>query len=90
MKMLNVLISNGYVSLKENEDILFERLAPSKIKTISVILSDDDYQLIKGNATIELESFNEIELLPLDMNNDQLKTYIEYELELSLNDIELL
>jgi len=73
MKMLNVLISNGYVSLKENKDVLFERLAPSKIKAINVIISDYDYQLLQKNKTVELESFNEIEILPSNMTYKPIK-----------------
>ena len=90
MKMLNVLISNGYVSLKENKDVLFERLAPSKIKAINVIISDYDYQLLQKNKTVELESFNEIEILPSNMTYHQLNTYIKDELGLNLFNIEVI
>jgi len=90
MKMLNVLILNDYVSLKKNKDVSFEKLVPSKIKNTSVIISDYNYQLLQENEKVELELFNEMELLPLNMSPNQLKTYLECGLELNLNDIELI
>ena len=90
MKMLNVLILNDYVSLKKNKDDTFEKLVPSKIKNTSVIISDYNYQLLQENEKVELELFNEMELLPLNMSPNQLKTYLEFGLELNLNDIKLI
>jgi len=90
MKMLNVLILNDYVSLKKNKDVSFEKLVPSKIKNTSVIISDYNYQLLQENEKVELELFNEMELLPLNMSPNQLKTYLEFGLELNLNDIKLI
>ena len=90
MKMLNVLILNDYVSLKKNKDDTYEKLVPSKIKNTSVIISDYNYQLLQENEKVELELFNEMELLPLNMSPNQLKTYLEFGLELNLNDIKLI
>ena len=90
MKMLNVLMANDYVSLKKNKDVLFERLAPSKIKAINVIISDYDYQLLQKNKTVELESFFEIEILPSNMTYKQMNAYIKDELGLNLFNIEAL
>lgn len=86
MKLVDVLISNGYFSLEENEDILIERLAPSPIKERKVIVSESDYQLLVEQKTVEINQFEELELLP-PFEKKELKMYIIFELGLDLKEL---
>lgn len=87
MNLVDVLLSNGYVSLKENEQLLFKKLAPSPLRERKIVIGDDDLRLLYTQKVVELNQFNELEALPNFPKHEQLLTYIEYELELNYDEL---
>ncbi|WP_404456975.1 hypothetical protein LG329_19465 (plasmid) [Virgibacillus necropolis] len=86
MKLVPVLVSNGYFALKENEDILIERLAPSPIKERKIIIGVTDYRLLEEQKTVEINQFEELELLP-PFDKQELEIYIIFELGMNIKEL---